>query len=72
MKHDELVSIANRRGFVQWWLSRRVERLRITKNGIILATRLLTNEEHYISPRDEHWCSEIKPNTFVCVGDVLW
>lgn len=71
MTEFQLRQIAHRKGFVRWTPSRRVERVRIAKNGTLLATNLLTGEEHRLYLREDYWCEEIDQRVPVQIGDML-
>ena len=75
MTHTEFREVARRRGIVQWWPSKKIERLRLAASGDILASPLLpTAREHPIRPiagQTEFFCVELDPQQMVSLGDLL-
>jgi hypothetical protein len=80
MTYEQLREIALRGGFVRWFPSKKVERLRLVKDfhpphaDLILAKRLIPDREHPIRPcvgQTEFYCIEVSPHELVQVGDMI-
>jgi hypothetical protein len=75
MTRTELRDIARRRGIVQWFKSRKIERLRLAASGDILAKRCTPGSREHplrdIPGQTEYFCVELDPAQSVTLGDLL-
>lgn len=72
MTHNELRKIAGRRGWVQWTVSKTIERLEV-RSGQIYVIRGTWNNvpPHRIRKRLTYDCVEIKRSDWIKVEDLL-
>jgi len=69
--HEELKAVAQRRGFVQWSPSNRVELVELRgRFENLVAVNLITKRAHSIRYRVDYWCREVGRHEMIRMGDM--
>lgn len=67
----EFKEVARRCALVQWTASGIIEKLRLTKDGTVVARRVFERKEHYIRPQVEYRCRAVDISESFTIGDLL-
>ena len=73
MTYRSLVAVARNGGSVRWTRSGVVERLRLVRDGRVMASRAMDgSRDHLIRQHQgEYFCELVSRDDWVCVGDLF-